>query len=113
MNNRDGSLRPGMFAQVTLATQSGESLLWLPSEAVIRTGKRTLVLLAEDQGHYRPVEIQVGREADGQTAVLSGLDEGQRVVASGQFLIDSEASLNGIVARVAQAQAENQNGARP
>ncbi|MEZ1376562.1 efflux RND transporter periplasmic adaptor subunit, partial [Enterobacter hormaechei] len=75
-----------------------QSTLLVPSEAVIRTGKRALVMLAEGDGRYRPQEITLGREADGRLEVLSGLEEGQAVVTSGQFLIDSEASLQGILA---------------
>jgi Cu(I)/Ag(I) efflux system membrane fusion protein len=57
------------------------------------------VILAEAEGRYRPVEVVLGPEYGNDTVILSGLDEGQTVVASGQFLIDSEASLQGIVAR--------------
>lgn len=96
--NPDGRLRPGMTAQVRLSRSTEQSLLWVPSEAIIRTGRRALVMLAEDGGSYRPLEVQLGREAEGKTAVLQGLEEGQQVVASGQFLLDSEASLKGIVA---------------
>ena len=71
----------------------------VPSEAVIRTGTRTLVMLAEDKGRYRPAEVRVGREASGKTEILAGLVSGEKVVASGQFLLDSEASLTGIAAR--------------
>ncbi|WP_137889017.1 efflux RND transporter periplasmic adaptor subunit [Pseudomonas sp. 2FE] len=96
--NPDGRLRPGLTAQVRLSRSAEQSLLWIPSEAVIRTGRRALVMLAEDAGRYRPVEVQLGRETAGKTVVLQGLEEGQQVVASGQFLLDSEASLKGIVA---------------
>lgn len=96
--NPDGRLRPGLTAQVRLNHTTGQSTLWVPSEAVIRTGRRTLVMLAEDAGRYHPVEVRLGQESDGKTAVLQGLQEGQRVVSSGQFLLDSEASLKGIVA---------------
>lgn len=96
--NPDGRLRPGLTAQVRLNRSAEQSLLWVPSEAVIRTGRRALVMLAEGAGRYRPVEVQLGRENEGQTVVLKGLEEGQQVVASGQFLLDSEASLKGIVA---------------
>jgi len=96
--NPDGSLRPGLTAQVRLNRTAEQSVLWVPSEAVIRTGRRALVMLAEDAGHYRPVEVQPGQESDGKTAILKGLGEGQKVVTSGQFLLDSEASLKGIVA---------------
>jgi Cu(I)/Ag(I) efflux system membrane fusion protein len=96
--NPDGRLRPGLTAQVRLNRSTGQSVLWVPSEAVIRTGRRALVMLAEDTGRYRPVEVQPGQESDGKTVILKGLEEGQRVVTSGQFLLDSEASLKGIVA---------------
>ncbi len=96
--NADGRLRPGMTAQVRLNHTTEQSALWVPSEAVIRTGRRTLVMLAEDAGRYRPLEVQLGQENDGKTVVLKGLQEGQQVVSSGQFLLDSEASLKGIVA---------------
>ena len=95
--NADGRFRPGMTAQVRLNRSTEQSVLWVPSEAVIRTGRRALVMLAEDAGRYRPVEVQIGQESDGKTAILKGLEEGQKVVTSGQFLLDSEASLKGIV----------------
>ena len=98
--NPDGKLRPGMFASVRLNSADEQPVLLIPSEAVIRTGKRALVMLAEGEGRYRPLEIQVGREADGRFEVLAGLSEGQAVVTSGQFLIDSEASLQGVMAQV-------------
>ncbi|WP_085695096.1 MULTISPECIES: efflux RND transporter periplasmic adaptor subunit [unclassified Pseudomonas] len=95
--NPAGRLRPGMTAQVRLTRTTAQSVLWVPSEAVIRTGRRALVMLAEDGGRYRPVEVRLGQESDGKTAILGGLEDGQQVVASGQFLLDSEASLKGIV----------------
>jgi Cu(I)/Ag(I) efflux system membrane fusion protein len=76
-----------------------QSALLVPSEAVIRTGRRTLVMLAGPGGRYSPAEIRAGREAGGRTEVLAGLAEGEQIVASGQFLIDSEASLSGVGAR--------------
>ncbi len=87
-----------MFATVQLGATERPALL-VPSEAVIRTGKRTLVMLALDGGRYRPAEVRTGREAGGKTEVLAGLAEGEKVVVSGQFLIDSEASLAGVAAR--------------
>jgi len=109
--NPEGNLRPGMTAQVRLAQSSGQPVLQVPSEALIRTGKRVLVMLAEEGGHYRPVEVQAGAENQEQTVILSGLQEGQQVVASGQFLLDSEASLKGVTA--AEAAMNMQPGAQP
>lgn len=99
--NPDGRLRPGMTAQVSLNRSAGATVLWVPSEAVIRTGRRALLMLAESGGRYRPVEVLLGRESNDQTVVLQGLEEGQQVVVSGQFLLDSEASLKGLVAPAA------------
>lgn len=96
--NPGGRLRPGLFASVQFGGADQPALL-VPSEAVIRTGKRTLVMLARPQGRYEPAEIKAGREAGGRTEVLAGLAEGEKVVASGQFLLDSEASLSGVQAR--------------
>lgn len=111
--NPDGALRPGMTAQVSLAQTSGQAVLQVPSEALIRTGKRVLVMLAEEGGRYRPVEVETGVENQDHTVILSGLQEGQQVVASGQFLLDSEASLKGITATAAEAAMNMQPGAQP
>ena len=96
--NPQQRLRPGMTAEVTLS-RNVEDALVIPTEAVIRTGRRALVMLAEDEGRYRPVEVRTGREFDDKTEVLEGLEAGQKVVASGQFLLDSEASLRGLTAQ--------------
>ncbi len=96
--NRSGRLRPGMFAQVALGDSAAPTLL-VPSEAVIRTGTRTIVMLATGDGRYHPAEVRAGREGGGQTEILEGLAVGEKVVASGQFLLDSEASLTGIAVR--------------
>ncbi|MEO7815438.1 MAG: HlyD family secretion protein, partial [Sphingomicrobium sp.] len=96
--NRGGRLRPGMFATVHLGGSVAGGML-VPSEAVIRTGKRDLVMVAVAGGRFRPVEVQVGREGGGKTQIIVGLAPGQKVVASGQFLLDSEASLSGIEAK--------------
>lgn len=94
--NRDGALKPGLSAQVTLTGSSKESALAVPTEAVIRTGKRALVMVASDQNRFTPVEVMLGREVGNQTVIATGLGEGQRVVASGQFLIDSRPASKGL-----------------
>ncbi|WP_426030001.1 efflux RND transporter periplasmic adaptor subunit [Caulobacter sp. DWP3-1-3b2] len=102
--NPGGKLRPGMFATVSFDTDARPALL-LPSEAVIRTGSRAIVMLAGDNGRYQAVEVKIGRESGGQSQILAGLSAGQKVVASGQFLIDSEASLAGLQVRPLAADA--------
>jgi Cu(I)/Ag(I) efflux system membrane fusion protein len=98
-------LVPGMFVSMQFMDARAENVLLVPSEAVIQTGKRAVVILAEDNGRFRPVEVQAGIEASGQTEIKQGLQAGQKVVVSSQFLIDSEASLKGVEARL--------NGAPP
>ena len=98
LTNRGGRLRPGMFASVALGGDARAALL-VPSEAVIRTGTRSIVMLAKGDGRYHPAEVRAGREGGGQTEILEGLAVGEKVVASGQFLLDSEASLTGIAVR--------------
>ncbi|WP_024303472.1 efflux RND transporter periplasmic adaptor subunit [Pseudogulbenkiania sp. MAI-1] len=111
--NRDGRLKPGMFAQVRLEAGTGKPAIVVPSEAIIRTGTRVVVLLAADGGHYQPVEVQIGQESGGKTVVLKGLEAGQKVVASGQFLIDSEASLKGVLARLEGGSASAMTAPQP
>jgi membrane fusion protein, copper/silver efflux system len=93
--NPEGRLRPGMFATVHLQAAASEALS-VPTEAVIRTGRRAIVMVAGEGGRFQPVEVAVGRESAGRIEVKDGLIEGQNVVTSGQFLLDSEASLAGV-----------------
>jgi len=91
--NRARQLVPGMFVTVQFASGGRPDFLLVPSEAVIETGTRRVVILAEGEGRFRPVNVEVGAEGGGRTEVRSGLTAGQTVVVSGQFLLDSEASL--------------------
>ena len=100
LNNPGARLVPGMFVQMQFMDQRSEKSLLIPTEAVIQTGKRTVVMLAEENGRFRPVDVEIGIESGGQTEIKRGLNAGQRVVVSSQFLIDSEASLKGVVARL-------------
>ncbi len=102
LDNPDGELVPGLFVNMQLAGRQITDALMVPTEALIRTGKRTLVMVAQENGNFRPVEVTVGTEADGQTQIRQGLQEGERIVVSGQFLVDSEASLRGVEARLSE-----------
>jgi Cu(I)/Ag(I) efflux system membrane fusion protein len=101
--NPSGQLSPGMFATIEFKSPSRAEVLLVPTEAVIQTGKRTLVVAALDDGKFAPVDVDIGAEANGQTEVRKGLTAGQRVVVSGQFLIDSEASLRATTTRMSGA----------
>jgi Cu(I)/Ag(I) efflux system membrane fusion protein len=91
--NEDEQLAPGMYVSVELTDRSDEEQLVVPSEAVIATGERTAIIVAHEGGGFDVVNVVVGAEANGFTNIVAGLEEGQSVVVSGQFLIDSEASL--------------------
>ena len=95
VNNPGKRLRPGMFAAVHLGTATQDDVLTVPTEAVIKTGTRSVVIVADDATHFRPVLVRIGSEHGGRSEILQGLTVGQNVVASGQFLIDSEATLRG------------------
>lgn len=97
LDNADGILRPGLSARVRLSGQSEQNVLLVPTESVLHTGRMTLVMVAEDEGHFRPQEVHTGGENGQQTIILDGLREGEQVVVSGQFLLDSEAQLRGIL----------------
>jgi len=71
----------------------------VPAEAVIRTGERSVVILAEGEGRFRAVDVEVGAESATEAEIRKGLKAGDRVVVSGQFLIDSEASLRSTLGR--------------
>lgn len=98
--NPGGRLVPGMFVSMNFMDMRPEKALLVPTEAVIQTGKRTVVMLAEDNGRFRPIDVEAGIESGGQTEIKRGLQAGQRVVVSSQFLIDSEASLRGVETRL-------------
>lgn len=93
-------LVPGMLVTMQFMDLRADKALLVPTEAVIQTGKRTVVMLAEENGRFRPVDVEAGIETGGQTEIKRGLQPGQRVVVSSQFLIDSEASLKGVEARL-------------
>lgn len=102
-------LKAGMFANMTIQGTGGMALV-VPSEAVINTGRRTVVITQKDGG-FVPVEVQTGRATGDTTEIVSGLERGDKIVLSGQFLIDSEASLSGLVSRLSAQGADQQNQA--
>ena len=101
--NPKASLAPGMLVTVQVLDLQATPALLVPTEAVIATGQRSVVILAEAGGRYRSVNVETGIESNGQTVIKKGLTAGQRVVVSSQFLIDSEASLKGLEQRLNDA----------
>lgn len=102
LRESDPALQRNMFAEVTIHSPPQAARLMVPSEAVIRTGARTAAVLALGGGRFQPAEIVTGAESGEWIEVRSGLKEGDTVVVSGQFLIDSESSLRASFARMGQ-----------
>ncbi|MBQ0755323.1 MAG: efflux RND transporter periplasmic adaptor subunit [Gammaproteobacteria bacterium] len=113
LDNSHGDLRPGLSARVKLSraatthkadTSSEDAvqqdMLVVPTESLIRTGTRTLVMLSLGDGLFQPAEVRAGADKDDMTVIEAGLQEGEMVVISGQFLLDSEASLQGVPLRL-------------
>lgn len=91
-NNKDRVLMPNMFAQITIHANTDDSVLLLPREAVIRTGTMDRVVLALGDGAFKSVAVIMGRSDDQNIEILEGVSDGDMVVSSAQFLIDSESS---------------------
>ncbi len=102
-DNPGERLKPGMYADVQLAARPLQRVLHLPAEAVIRTGRQDRVILALGEGRFQAREVQVGRRANGDLEILDGVKEGERVVLSGHFLLDSEAAASAELGRMLEA----------
>lgn len=100
--NPDGLLKPDMFAQAAIYGGPKRDALVVPNAALIVTGKRTAVIKVEDDGVFKPVDVVLGMQHGDKAEVLSGLNAGDEIVVSGQFLIDSEANIQASFARLAQ-----------
>jgi Cu(I)/Ag(I) efflux system membrane fusion protein len=113
VRNSHMHLRPGMFAAAHFHSMTQSRALTVPSESVIKTGMRSFVIVADDDTHFRPTRVRVGAEQGGRSEILEGLTLGQNVVASGQFLIDSEANLRGAFDNLAGSNESRGEGAEP
>lgn len=105
VDNKSGKLTPGMLLRLQVAGPSSSRLV-VPSEAVIRTGKRAVVLMRKENGSFESRDVSLGQEVGEDLEVIQGLSEGEKVVASGQFLIDSEARLRSVTGSMSAPAAE-------
>jgi Cu(I)/Ag(I) efflux system membrane fusion protein len=95
VDNKEGRLTPGMLLRLQVAGPKAMRLV-VPAEAVIRTGKRAVVIVRKETGAFEPRDVSLGADLGDELEVTQGLNEGDQVVASGQFLIDSEARLRSV-----------------
>ena len=99
--NPDGSLRPGMFVDVRFAARLADSAVLVPDLAVLRSGDHNTVFVARDDGSFEPREVRLGVRSRGDLyEVLGGLSDGERVVTSGQFMLDSESQLRDAIQKM-------------
>lgn len=106
-DNPDETLKPNMFANVTIYGGPKRDVVVIPSEALIRTGEEQRVILAMGDGKYQPRKVVAGMESGGWVEIQRGLSAGDTVVTSGQFLIDSEASLKASLQRMSASSGES------
>ncbi len=101
--NEDESLKPNMFAKVAIYGGAKREVLSIPREALIRTGNDQRVIISIGKGRFQAREVTAGIESGEFIEIVKGINEGDKVVTSGQFLIDSEASLKASIARMSSA----------
>jgi len=109
-DNPDQLLRPDMFAEVTIHSDVNKNSIVIPAQAVIRSGARSQVFVVTEPGKFEPRLVTLGIESSGKVAVLSGLTEGEEVVTSAQFMVDSESKLREATEKMMQ-QLQNKNSA--
>ena len=108
-DNAEKKLVPNMFAQVVIHSESNEDLLLIPREALIQTGNQDRVVLALGEGSFKSIEVTTGREDQENVEILAGLNEGDEVVSSAQFLLDSESSKTSDFMRMGSKRAAEQD----
>lgn len=107
VDNRDLQLRPMMFANVVALVPGADQAVLVPSDAVLHTGGRSVVIVAEGEGRFAPREVRLGLSAGGRQQILEGLAAGETIVTTSQFLFDSESNLRAAIARLtAEAQSD-------
>jgi len=106
LDNRDGLLRPGMFAHVELASGASTPRVTVPASAVIDDGTRQVVLIALDEGRFKPQPVRLGERGTDHVEVLEGVKAGDRVVTSANFLLDSESQLKAALSNLTDADAD-------
>ncbi|MFB3056274.1 MAG: efflux RND transporter periplasmic adaptor subunit [Ignavibacteriaceae bacterium] len=106
MDNSSGELKPAMFANITVKGEELEKRPTIPENAVLRSGSRDIVILALGDGKFKPVDVELGIYANGYYQVLKGLNEGNKIVTSAQFLIDSESNLRAAISQFQSSESE-------
>jgi len=112
-DNQKGLLKPNMYAQLRIQATAEEETIYIPREALIRSGRMDRVVLSLGDGGYKSVLVKTGIESDTDVEILDGLQDGDLVVTSGQFLIDSESSLTAEFERMQPMEMSGDQGSKP
>jgi len=99
-DNAEGLLKPDMFGDVSITANTSKAGLFVPREAVLITGKKTHLFVQTEPGHFEPRTVKTGIRSNGLIEILSGVHDGELIVTSGQFLIDSESSIREAAAKM-------------
>ncbi|MBL4621231.1 MAG: efflux RND transporter periplasmic adaptor subunit [Immundisolibacteraceae bacterium] len=110
-NNPDGLLRPNMLANVVIESAEQPDTVIVPAEAIIRSGSRDQLFVQRAAGKFEPRVVTLGHESNGMVAVISGLEAGEQVVTSAQFLLDSESKLREAAAKMVERMDANSHSA--
>jgi membrane fusion protein, copper/silver efflux system len=114
-NTPDFMLKPGMFATVKITSLVSIDAIAVPEQAVLRSGERNVVIVSLGGGYFDPRDVRLGPSADGYIQIVEGIREGENVVTSAQFLIDSESNLKAVIAQMAKPEKTDtaQPGSQP
>ena len=107
MPNYNHELKPSMFATIKIKGEDLGNYPVVPEEAIIRSGQTNIIILALGDGKFRPVDVNLGNYADGYYQVLDGLTDGNKIVTSAQFLIDSESNLKAALTKFTSSEESN------
>ncbi len=110
--NADGRLRPGMFGDAIVDVPTQEGLV-IPGEALVDTGEHQYVFLAKEGGHFEPRPVKVGEKVGSKVQILAGVSEGDTVVTTGNFLLDSESQLRAVIEQSSEVTPSTTNTAEP
>ena len=113
IGNPDRKLRPEMYANVEIRVPAVSGVVKIPSEAILHTGERNVVIVEKDKGFFEPRDVTIGSEGGGYSQVNEGLHEGETVVVSSQFLIDSESNLKEAISKMLAARESKKESGNP
>jgi Cu(I)/Ag(I) efflux system membrane fusion protein/cobalt-zinc-cadmium efflux system membrane fusion protein len=113
INNPDGKLRPEMYANVEIRVPAVSGVVKVPDEAILHTGDRNVLIVEKEEGFFEPREVTLGATGEGYSQVTHGLHEGETIVLSSQFLIDSESNLKEAISKMLAARKGESESAEP